>query len=100
MDLKFGMLKKRIISFQKSSKIYANEVFWTSQESSETYIFRKLINELSENTNFIDFGQVFHKLWKYKWNLTTFGMTPHQIWSYHVTQGKTLSFYIQKLIFH
>ena len=31
--------------------------------------------EVSENTSFIDFGQIFHKLWQYKWNLTFLAWT-------------------------
>ena len=48
--------------------------------------------ELSEYTIFIDFGQVFQKLWQYNWNLTTFWHGP----SYHVTQGKNVSFLYSK----
>ena len=48
--------------------------------------------ELSKNTFFIYFGQVFQKLWQYKCNLTTFGMSSYQIWPCHVIQAKNLSF--------
>ena len=41
--------------------------FRTSEESSQAHIFRKLtIRKLSEYTIFIDFEQVFQKLWQYK----------------------------------
>ena len=62
----------------------------TSEESSETYIFRKLITEAILIRNQY-FGQVFQKLWQCKCNLTTFDMGALQIWSYHVTQDNNLS---------
>ena len=42
------------------------------KKSNETYIFGKQMQELSENTIFIYFGQVFQTLWQYRCNLTTF----------------------------
>ena len=48
--------------------------------------------ELSKNTIFIYFGQVFQRLWQYKCNSTTFGMDSYQIWPYHVIQAENLSF--------
>ena len=45
--------------------------FWNSEELNETYIFEKPTTRAIK-TIFIDFGQVFQKLWLYKCSLTTF----------------------------
>ena len=50
--------------------------FWTSEESSETYIFRRLTIKAILKYNLYWFGQVFQKLWQYKWSLTTSAPPP------------------------
>ena len=62
--------------------------------------FIVLEQELSKNTIFIYFRQVFQKLWQYKYNnLTTFwhGLLLN-IWPCHLTQAKNLSFPLFRIL--
>ena len=55
--------------------------FWTTKESNESYIFVKHMTRAFNNTSFTYFGQVFQKLWQYKWYLTPFwhGLLPKMV---------------------